>query len=149
MREILFRGKTKYGNRWAYGSLIVAGTYCCILESEDDVHPMDYPYLDGDLGVIDGNATPIIPETVGQFTGLLDKNGKKIFEGDIVKTKYGRLCVVVWFSSQVLNGWDLMTVNTYENCVRTKYPDTVDLYKKENLDVIGNIHDNPELFEVT
>lgn len=88
MREILFRGKTVHG-KWVYGSLISAGSYCCILESEEDVHPMDYPYLDDELGVIDGKATPVDPETVGQFTGVFDKDSNKIFEGDIVNEFYG------------------------------------------------------------
>ena len=85
MREILFRGKRIDNGEFAYGSLIQAGTYCCILESEEDAHPMDYLYLDDDLGTIDGKATPVIRETVGQFTGMADKNSRKIFEGDIVR----------------------------------------------------------------
>lgn len=132
MREILFRGKTEDG-KWVYGSPILTKLYCYLLESEDD------------FGKIDGLATPVIHKTVGQFTGLFDKNGKKIFEGDIVKTKYGRLCIVVWFSSQVYNGWDLESVLTCENCILTKQPTSIDLYKKDNLEIIGNIHDNPEL----
>lgn len=144
MREILFRGKNVRTGKWVYGSLILVGEYCCILEPEDESNAYDYPYLDPDLGIIDGQATPVDPKTVGQFTGLFDKNDKKIFEGDIVKTKYGRLCVVKWFSSQVHNGWDLKAVTTVENCVHTKPPTVFDLYKKDNLEVVGNIHDNPE-----
>lgn len=140
MRDILFRGKTENGG-WAEGSLIRAGSYCCILESEDCVHPSDYPYLDDDLGTIDGYATPVLPETIGQFTGLFDKNNKKIFEGDIVKTKYGRLCVVRWFSSDSYNGWDLEMVNDYNNWRYNDPPTHYDLYNKENLKVVSNIHE--------
>ena len=129
MREILFRGKRRDTGEWSYGSLQCFKGFSIF----DNVW--------NSFVIVDS-------KTVGQFTGLIDKNGNKIFEGDIVKTKYGRLCIVVWFSSQVHNGWDLETIRTVGNCAYTKYPDAVDLYKKENLEVIGNIHDNPELLEV-
>ena len=142
MRDYLFRGKPTYSSRnWVYGSLIRSGTYCCIL-TEDDGTDYEYPYLDHDLGTIDGQATPVKPETVGRFTGRKDKNGKMIFEDDVVKTKYGRLCVVEWFSSPSHCGWDLSPLNTVQNCVHTKAPDSYDIWKSENLEVVGNMHDD-------
>ena len=135
MRDILFRGKTVSG-RWAEGSLIRAGDYCCILEAEDKVHPSDYPYLDNDLGTFDGQATPVDPETVGQFTGLLDKDGKKIFEGDIVRAKFAsnraRFIFEVIFEKGHFcfhNGFVKAT--------------TKEVYSFE---VLGNIYDDPALF---
>lgn len=89
----------------------------------------------------------VVPETVGDYTGVVDKHGTRIFEGDIVKIKYGRLCTIIWFSSPTHNGWDLQPINTVENCLHTKCPDAFDLYKEENLEVVGNIYDNLELLE--
>lgn len=124
MRDYIFRGKTRYGE-WVYGSLIHVGEYCCILE-EDDGTDYDYPYLDSYLGIIDGNATPVIPDTVGQWTSLLDNNGKRIFEGDIVRDGYGRTKTVEFFNGRYypfiafpeFNCWDA------SECI-----------------VIGNVHD--------
>lgn len=125
MREILFRGKTSSGEM-VYGSLIKADKYCCILEREEDVHPMNYPYLDGFIGTFDGKATPVRPETVSQWTGLVDKKGIKIFEGDVVRASWGYVGVV-----------------DYELFMYSKHECTI----SDDIEVIGNIWDNPELAE--
>lgn len=140
MRDYLFRGKRSYEHwrnedPWVYGSLIQAKDYCCIL-NPDDENDMDYPYLDGDLGTIDGSAIPVIPETVGQFTGIIDKNGTRIFEGDIIKTIEGAFPVVcrsgaVWLYDELLLSNDHL--------------DFLGSYIPNAIEVIGNIHDNPEL----
>ena len=116
MREILFRGKDIISGRWTEGFLV------------GEQHIGNWVECD-----------PIIPETVGQFTGLADKNGKKIFEGDIVK--YGEhTMVVVWY--------DFLASFTLAFSVDGYYHETMsksDTY----LEIIGNIHDNPELLEAT
>ena len=140
MREILFRGKQNNGE-WAEGNLINAFEYTCILQSEDKLHPTDYPYLDGDIGTFDDKATPVIPETVGQYTGLTDKNGKKIFEGDIVDC---------WSEGVNAQG----EVQQRRDGLWSIYPAwqkhimwglCPDEYSHTTVEVIGNIHDNPEL----
>ena len=71
-REILFRGKSAYSNKWLYGNLIDNG-----LSGKDKsvfILPTDADNYD--------EYEEVIPETVGQFTGLKDKNGIRIFEGD-------------------------------------------------------------------
>lgn len=85
----------------------------------------------------------VAPETVGQFTGLTDKNGNKIFEGDIVKTletdsNGEQRCFPVVQSHGSF--W------LYDEFLDSKL-DFLGSYHKEALEIIGNIHDNPELFE--
>lgn len=120
-REILFRGKA--GNKWCFGYLI--------------------EYLSGKRYISDhGEAFPyeVIPETVGQYTGLTDRNGVKIFEGDVCR--YQNV-----FSSKPHIG----TVRYYADAkpVSDDGQYYVDLAEcnPEDLEVIGNIHDNPELLK--
>ena len=127
---------------WVEGCLIRSGSYTCILRNEEKVHPMYWPYLCSETGCIDGYAEPVRPETVGQYTGLTDKNGKKIFEGDILK----------WMSTEIPGSPCVVEYGDF-NCsccdgVYGWYFRGGDIRNPESYIVIGNIHDNPELLEV-
>ncbi len=117
MREILFRGKRTFGGEWIYGFYFIEkGKGSFIKELPSSVF----------------NATCLInPETVGQYTGVTDRNGKKIFEGDIVKTKTD-ICVIVW---QGL-GFIAKKPNKRPMCWQ---------YVMCGGEIIGNIYDTPEL----
>ena len=122
MREIIFRGKTVCDGDWIYGGI-----------TWNPSKKKVFIHTEWDEG-------EVIPETVGQYTGLTDKNSTKIFEGDIVETKYGRWCQVIWFSSPRGQRWNLIPLEDKHKC-----PDDYDLWTPKNLEVIGNIHDNSEL----
>ena len=151
MREILFRGKTNKG-KWVEGCLISVEGYCCILQDEETADLDEYPYLCNDTGCIDGYATPVIPETVGQYTGLTDKNGKKVFEGDIFKPFDDEICYVAWIEHFSTLG--LMVHSAWREKKRgkeilhfSKGWTYLTEYSLNELEVIGNIHDNPELLK--
>lgn len=130
MREILYRGKGDtrfYSGSWVYGVPI-----------------KDY---EGDWQLCtDCTKITVLPETIGEYTGLTDKNGKKIFEGDVLRirshdydyttavfSKYHELCIFVQD-----NLCDFMPIGfAYQILNKLRY----------EIEVIGNIHDNPELKE--
>lgn len=113
MREILFRGKHS-DNKWYYGSLTVRNNKKVYISSCGEAFP-----------------TEVFPETVGQYTGLTDKNGRKIFEGDIIKANNGHI------------GYVAFAEGGFVKACRCHFNFT-NLYG-DNQEVIGNIHDNPEL----
>lgn len=124
--EILFRGKRTENGEWKYG--------LPHYNLDNEIEFITVP------GKIYPNCFKVDPDTVGQFISVLDKNKMQIFDGDIVRTKYGRICKVVWFAPQLC--WDLYPLES-----KSKAPDTYDLFKSENLEVIGNIYDNPEILK--
>lgn len=121
MREILFRGKRKDNGEWVYGYLVkMFGVLNIIGKDNENI------------------VYEIIPETVGQFTGLTNKNGKKIFEGDIVQG---------YWNTKFLIFFDLCCLQ-----FRAKLSDgtekDIDYYgDSKKIEVIGNIYDNPALLE--
>ena len=126
MREILFRGKRKYNGEW------VEGFYYKDLWS-DNAHYIIY----------DGTDYEVIPETVGQYTGKTDKNGKNIFEGDIVycKSRLDNANMVVIFEC---GQFRMVLSENYRSYQTNSGFYDINCFDKE---VIGNIHDNPELFK--
>ena len=121
MREYLFRGKMIANGKWSEGNLLVTKQGCCITP--------DATVL-GSYGAVD-------PETVGQYTGLTDKNGTKIFEGDIVK--YGDTVHNVVFEQRNGTAYFGLVYSTLETLSFGHYQDL------KQIEVIGNIYDNPEL----
>jgi hypothetical protein len=137
--ENLYRGKRTDNGEWIQGGLI---RFCglnlaAILESNAKVFMPT-----GSTVFCTNSCFDIFPETAGRYTGMTDKNDKMIFDGDIVKTKTGRVCIVHWFDSPNMRGWDFKPIE-----FNTPAPPAYDLFVKENLEVIGNIHDNPELLK--
>ena len=125
MREILFRGKRTVNGKWVEGYAFKQRNPENIEESYIRVHETDFN---------------VIPETVSQFTGLADKNGRKIFEGDIVR--YGDGIYRVIFEQR--NGTAYFGIAISE--IETWY--FGNNVPAKQMEVIGNICDNPELLEV-
>lgn len=120
-RVIKFRGKRLANDEWCYGSLLIwADGECTILEKSDS-----------------SNAVwkrEINPDTVGQFTGLQDVDGKEIYEGDIMR--------------EVYTGYTFQVVyDAPEFCIKANDYGYRFLNRVENFEVVGNVFDNPELME--
>ena len=131
-REILFRGKREYDGEWVYGDLL-KHTELGLVE----IGHVEY-YTDEYYTLKDYCRTTVIPETVGQYTGLVDRNGTKIFDGDICSTDLARPYAVVEFR----NGCFVYEVNDgngdyYDIMMPIERLVDVDEY----VEVIGNIHE--------
>lgn len=138
-REIIFRAKRTDNGEW------IEGSYVHQIDNYGD--KVDWHYIIEGIATLDYDIDEPIrvdPTTLSQFTGMYDKNGKHIFENDIVKTQYGRLCVVKWHSSDSHCGWDLELIMTREN-LDLKPPSELFLFCSSDNEVVGNIFDEGEL----
>lgn len=135
MRTITFRGKVKHDGRWVYGSLLVYGDgEHNIFEQRKHNYKLD--------------SYNVEPETVGQFSGLTDQNGKEIYEGDIITLKGDYPRVVLWDKMS----WALMPTEYYHDeyfwVMNLQHPglDWWEEYADE-FEIIGNIYENPDMLK--
>lgn len=133
MREILFRGKRKDNGEWVYGNYAVTdnnGKQHFVFQNKAFEFEVD-------------------PKTVGQYTGLTDKNGKKIFEGDIVTYEDAEADCNGYYDNVFLNRGEV-GISAWDGIYFTnrQIVEISDLYESEimvDCEIIGNIYDNPEL----
>ena len=153
IRPIRFRGKRTSG-KWAYGSLIKFDIGYIILTNEKTVSDDSLDERNSIVFSQDEIAV-IIPETIGQFTGLLDKNGKEIYEGDILQRhcfnpksingeKVQFISQVYFSSTTNPSGWRIK--NSTKTGGWSKGIGSNSIFNNDAV-VIGNIHDNPELLK--
>ena len=135
MRTIRFRGKSEDNSRWFYGFLQKYqekyGSRLCICAVSVSTWK-------------DALLYSVRPDTIGQFTGLLDKNGNEIYEGDILQfgNSPSGVCEVKWNESIAA----FCIRFHFENEIGSR-PLGEGLVEKKNIAIIGNIHDNPELMK--
>ena len=127
MRNIKFRGKSLETDDWVYGFL-ADGNLICTWDNFRNAHE-------------------VLPTTVGQFTGLYDKNGTEIYEGDILQWGYEhKIKQVVEFRNGAF-GYCYDDIGSFVPYAANTNFDFAELGTDKRFEIIGNIHDNPELLE--
>lgn len=174
MREILFRGKSIDNGEWVFGyytelpegdigATLMAGTDELLCEDTADyiisIETKQCPSFSpaNPIQVFDADSCKVHRETVGQYTGLTDKNGKKIFEGDIVQLHYfyeahDPSTLGAYEAEEtivaIISVWDMGV--GFDQVGGNLYGYLHDWLEspQDELEVIGTIYDNPELLEV-
>lgn len=135
MREILFRGK--HGDEWVEGYYLKLGNMAFIITDSDIASDMAGEYV---------KMKEVISETVSEYTGLMDNNGKKIFEGDIVqyKTEYD-VAPIYSYVVYCADTYDYPAFDLEQHAYETNGLQSA--CRECLCEVIGNKWDNPELLE--
>ena len=128
-RKILFRGKRTDNGEWIEG---LVARYNPIFDCANIVDDFE-------------SLVPVKTETVGQYTGLTDKNGKKIFEGDIVK--HYTHCDIKEYCEDIGRVFYYTKTCRFLRTSKLFPDDCPEIYSSCEYEVIGNIYDNPELME--
>ncbi|HCU0631586.1 TPA: hypothetical protein OUF62_001299 [Listeria monocytogenes] len=132
MREIEFRGKRIDNREWIYGNLMQFEDSATFIFADERKGASTLTYAH----FIINNMHAIDEKTIGQYTGLKDKNGKKIFEGDIGWDEHNECYGVVKFEEgKFLYVWENIAEDLWEVA--------------DGIEICGNIHENPELLEGT
>lgn len=137
-RTIKFRAKRIDNNKWAYGGLVQADDYCIIDQGNELYVERDYNFR-GDTHFFQLSGVMCDEKTIGQFTGLLDKNGNEIYEGDIIKGF--DIIIEVWYSEDTA---------CFMAEMKEPQNDMVDIlggYDTARMEIIGNIYDHPQLIK--
>jgi uncharacterized phage protein (TIGR01671 family) len=132
MREILFRGKDCITGKWVEGGIsrYGEGTHVYIIDFSTPV----VKYIN------------VVPETVGEYTGLKDRDGKRIFEGDVVKIDNGAdEETIIGFVVYEYASWQIDCGPDFISLWTLKWRHLDELKEYQSVEIIGNIHDAPGL----
>ena len=135
-RTIKFRGKRLDNGEWVYGEQYTPRLFDSKRGYSGEYAPCIF---------CDEGGVPVIPESIGQFTGLHDKNGKEIYEGDIITVRGDYPRVVLWDKMS----WAIMPCELYNDkhfwVMNLQHPGS-DWWEEfaDEMEVVGNIYDNPE-----